>query len=33
MAIDIDQAGAVGRLFDQMIVPDLVIERAGLGHF
>ena len=33
MAIDIDQAGAVRRLLDQMIVPDLVVQRAGLGHF
>src|SRR5690349_13561100 len=32
MAIDIDQARSVRRLLDQMIVPDLVIERAGLGH-
>ena len=32
MAVDIDQAGAVRLLLDQMIVPDFVVERAGLGH-
>ena len=28
MAVDIDQAGAVGLLVDQMVVPDLVVEGA-----
>ena len=32
MPIDIEQAGAVGRLMHQMGVPDLVVEGAGLGH-
>jgi len=30
--VDIDQAGAVRLLVDQMVVPDLVVERARLGH-
>ncbi len=32
VAVDIDQRGAVRRLFDQMVVPDLVIERLCGGH-
>ena len=32
MAVDIEEAGAVLGLVDQMIVPDLVVERARLGH-
>ena len=28
MAVDVEQAGAVGLLVDQMVVPDLVVERA-----
>ena len=32
MAVDIDQAGAVRLLVDQMVVPDLVVEGARLGH-
>src|ERR1700730_4027682 len=32
MAIDIDQAHAVGFGVDQMVVPDLVVKRARLGH-
>ena len=28
MPVDIEQAGAVGLLVDQMVVPDLVVERA-----
>ena len=32
MPVDIEQAGAVGRLVHQMGVPDLVVEGAGLGH-
>ena len=33
MAVDIEQAGAVRRLVHQMLVPDLVVQRAGFGHF
>jgi hypothetical protein len=33
MAIDIDEAGAVGGLLDQMIFPDFVVEGAGNGSF
>jgi hypothetical protein len=33
VAIDIEQAGAVRLLVDQMIVPDLVMQGARLGHF
>jgi hypothetical protein len=29
MAIDIDQAGAVVGLVNQMVVPDLVVQRGG----
>ena len=32
MPVDIDQAGAARFLVDQMVGPDLVVERAGLGH-
>ena len=32
MPVDIDQAGAVRLFVDQMVVPDLVVEGAGLGH-
>ena len=32
MAVDIDQAGAVRLLVHQMVVPDLVVEGARLGH-
>ena len=32
MAVDVDQAGAVGLLVDQVVVPDLVVEGARLGH-
>ena len=32
MAVDIEQAGAILGLVDEMVVPDLVIERARLGH-
>jgi hypothetical protein len=32
MTVDIEQAGAVIGLVDQMIVPDLVIKGAWLGH-
>ena len=28
MAVDIEQAGAVRLLVDQMVVPDLVVERT-----
>jgi hypothetical protein len=31
--VDIDQAGAVRRLVHQVLVPDLVVQRAGFGHF
>jgi hypothetical protein len=32
MAVHIEEAGAVGLLVDQMVVPELVVEGAGLGH-
>ena len=32
MPVDIDQAGAVRLFVDQMVVPDLVVKGAGLGH-
>ena len=32
MAVDIEQAGAVIGLVNQMVVPDLVVQRGGLGH-
>jgi hypothetical protein len=32
MPVDIDEAGAVRLFVDQMVVPDLVVEGAGLGH-
>src|ERR1700692_2546040 len=32
MAIDVDQAGAVRLLVDQMVFPDLVVESARLTH-
>ena len=32
VAVDIDQAGAVGLLVDQVVVPDLVVEGARLCH-
>ncbi len=32
MAVDIDQAGAVRLLVDQMIVPDLVVKGARFRH-
>jgi hypothetical protein len=32
MAVDIEQAGAIVCLMDQMIVPDFVVECAWLGH-
>ena len=31
MAVDVDQAGAARRL-DDVVVPDLVVQRARLGH-
>ena len=33
MAVDVEEAGAVGAFLDQMVVPDLVVERLGDGHF
>ena len=30
--VDIEQAGAVRLLVDQVVVPDLVVEGAGLCH-
>ena len=33
MAVDIDQAGAVRLLVDQMVVPDFVVERARFHGF
>jgi len=32
MTVDMDQAGAVRRLVDQVFVPDLVVQGAGLRH-
>ena len=32
MAVDIDEAGSVGLLIDQMVVPDLVVEGTRLAH-
>ena len=32
MPVDVEQAGAVRLLVDHMVVPDLVVEGAGLGH-
>ena len=32
MAVDIDQAGAVIGLVNQMVVPDFVIQRGRFGH-
>src|SRR4029079_11698795 len=32
MAVDIDEAGAVGFFVDQMVAPDLVVEGLGFGH-
>jgi hypothetical protein len=31
MPVDIEEAGAVRLFVDQMVVPDLVVESAGLG--
>src|SRR5262245_21984404 len=33
VAVDIDQAGAVRRLMNEVLVPDLVVQRACFGHF
>src|SRR5581483_3501532 len=32
MAVDIEQAGAVLGFVDQMVVPDLVVQRGRFGH-
>ena len=32
MAVDIDEAGAVRRFVDEMVVPDFIVERARLCH-
>jgi len=32
MAVDIDQAGAVGGLVHQMVIPDFVVQRGRFGH-
>jgi hypothetical protein len=32
MPVHIEEASAVRLLVDQMVVPDLVVEGAGLGH-
>jgi hypothetical protein len=32
MTVDIEQAGAVIGFVNQMIVPDLVVQRGRLGH-
>jgi hypothetical protein len=32
MAVDIEDGRAVGLGLDDVVVPDLVIEGAGLGH-
>ena len=31
MAVDIEQAGAVIGFVDQMVIPDFVVQRVGLG--
>jgi hypothetical protein len=33
VAVDIEEAGSIGLLVDQVVVPDLVVEGAGLGHW
>src|SRR3954453_23150563 len=33
VAVDVEQTGAVGGFVDQMVVPDLVVERGGFGHW
>src|SRR5688572_4875107 len=32
MAVDVEQAGAIRLLVDHVVVPDLVVEGAGLCH-
>jgi hypothetical protein len=32
MAVDVEKAGAILRLVDEVVVPDLVIKCARLGH-
>src|SRR5438552_3133109 len=32
MAVDVDQSHAVGFGMNQVIVPDLIVKRARLGH-
>ena len=32
MAVDIEQAGAVIGFVNQMVVPDLVVQRGRFGH-
>ena len=32
MAVDIEQAGAVGGFVNQMVVPDFIVQRGRLGH-
>jgi hypothetical protein len=32
MAVDIEQAGAIIGFVNQMIVPDLVVQRGRFGH-
>ena len=32
VTIDVEEAGSVRLLVDQMVVPDLVVEGAWLGH-
>ena len=32
VAVDIEQAGAVLGLVNQMVIPDLVVQRGRFGH-
>ena len=33
VAVDIEEAGPIGGLMDQVFVPDFVVESAGVRHF
>ncbi|GLV29376.1 hypothetical protein TomTYG75_18960 [Sphingobium sp. TomTYG75] len=32
VAVDIDEAGSIGTAFNDMRVPNLLVQRAGLDH-
>ena len=32
VAVDVEEGGAVGLLFDDMVIPDFVVQRARRGH-